>query len=334
MVRWWRQPSLHFVLIGGLLFVAIDLWPRLDAPAPQEPLRGRVILTRERQDELRRDAARTMGALPTGPQWDALLQQAVDDEILYREARRLALDAEDPRIRHRLIQKMRALNTAPGQTEDDLYQAAMALGLDDDLVIRRLLQEKLRLLLRQQPHGIYVQAQDVRDYIDQHRDRFALPPTVSFSHVFLSQQRPDPRLNAHARELIRRFRLQATQPDAAALHSDAFLLGQRLDAQSKAQLERYFGEDFATAVFECPPQSWCGPIGSPFGLHLIWVDQKTAGDLPPLASIWDSAVQAVSEQQAAYNLNDSLARLRTRYDITVEGSPDRPAAAQPAAGAQ
>ncbi len=47
-----------------------------------------------------------MGRPPTGRELRRLIDEAVRDEILYREALRLSLDRDDPIVRRRLAQKM------------------------------------------------------------------------------------------------------------------------------------------------------------------------------------------------------------------------------------
>lgn len=318
MRPWWKQPVFHFAMIGGMLFVAIDLIPTLFGPAVGRPSRQDILITRERQFELREDYYQRTGTRPDGAGWHALLREAIDDELLYREARRLSLDAGDRSIQRRLIQKMRAVNTAPGQSEADLYRNALELGLDDDMVIRRLLQEKLRILLKQPPQGIQVSEQDVRDYVERHRDRFIEPDTVSFSHVFLSNQGHGNRPNEQAKALIEKLQSRAVSPDDARHHSDAFLLGDRFEAQSKIQLERHFGPEFAATVLNCKLSRWCGPIESPFGAHLVWIDRKDTQNLPPLEAYWHQAAQAVSEERAEANLTAGLKRLRESYNVIIE----------------
>lgn len=318
MRPWSKQPVFHFAIIGCLLFIAIDLIPSLSGKTIKGPLRPDILITRERQFELREDFAQRTGITPDGAVWDALLQQAIDDELLYREALRLSLGVGDRSIQRRLIQKMRAVNTAPGQSQADLYRTAVELGLDDDVVIRRLLREKLRILLKEPPQGIQVSEQDVMDYVDRHRDRFIEPDTVSFSHIFISQQAHGYRLDAQAKSLIEKLQSRAISPDEARHYSDAFLLGDHFDAESKAQLERHFGPEFAAAVLNCTLSRWCGPIKSPFGAHLVWVDRKDTEKLPPLDVYWQQAAHAVSEERAEANLSAGLKRLHESYNVIIE----------------
>src|SRR5215510_7709025 len=166
--HWLHSPILHFVVIGGLLFTLRAGWrARHDTP---ELTRAPVMLTAQQVGQLQADFVRQWGGPPTSAQLQALIQETVDAELLYREAVRL--------------------------------------GLDDDLVIKRLLRQKMRLLLQQDPHTAPLQEQDIRDHIARHRDRFMRPEAVTFSHVFLSAGRRGERLKEEAEALLVRLRSQ------------------------------------------------------------------------------------------------------------------------------
>lgn len=318
MRQWWQHPVLHFVLIGGLLFVTIDLIPTLYEKYLGEGEQINITISTERLRELRSDYIRQTGFEPTNGALQAMIQQAFDDEVLYREARRLRLDFGDRSIRKRLIQKMRAVSTDPKQSEDDLYHEALALGFDDDLVVQRLLREKMRMLLRQEPNGIEIREQDIAYYIERHRDQFLQPATVSFSHVFLRGQPDESRLLGKAKMRLAKLRTQLTPPETAVKHSDAFLLGQQFQAQTLAQITRHFGSNFADAVFSLPSGKWSDPIASSYGLHLVWVSGKDSGTLPPRQAVWKQASQGLLEERSAANLAIGLRKLRELYKVNIE----------------
>ena len=82
----WREPFVHFWLIGGVAFL---LHLMLDGSEPP----GRVIvLTPEFRAELARDGTE---------------EQYIADEVLYRQALERGLDRGDALVRRRLVQKMR-----------------------------------------------------------------------------------------------------------------------------------------------------------------------------------------------------------------------------------
>jgi hypothetical protein len=320
MRRWLRSPVLHFVVIGGVLFAGREAWRALyGAPFA----RAAIVITAQQVRQLQADAARQWGVPPTGAQLRALIQEAVDAELLYREARRLRLDLQDRSVRGRLVQKMRAVSADPAQDEEALYREAVRLGLDDDLVIKRLLRQKMRLLLLQDPHTAPLREQDIRDHIARHRDRFMRPETVTFSQVFLSTGRRGERLKEEAEALLVRLRAQSTPPEAAGDLSEPFPLGLQVRAQSRGGVARYFGADFAAQVFNLPAGTWAGPVASPFGLHLVWVHEKTPEQMPPLDTVWQPVAREILQERAEERFTSGLRRLRTLYDVRIEsGDPD------------
>ena len=78
------------------------------------------MISAERIRVMRSDFAQRWGHQPTPEQLTALIKQAIDEELLYREARVLALDFEDGSVRRRLVEKMRAVSDHPGRSQDEL----------------------------------------------------------------------------------------------------------------------------------------------------------------------------------------------------------------------
>jgi parvulin-like peptidyl-prolyl cis-trans isomerase-like protein len=318
MGRWLRNPILHFVILGGLLFAVRQGWQTLDGAGASG--RAPIVISAEQVRRLQADFVRQMGVPPTGEQLRALIQQVVDDELLYREARQLRLDFQDRSIRMRLVQKMRAVSAAPAQDEEALYREAVRLGLDDDLVVKRVLRQKMRLLLQQDPQPAALQEQDIRDYLVRHRERFVRPEAVTFSHVFLSARVQGDHLDEAAQAALSQLLSQSTPPEAIAALSDPFPLGLQLRFQSRGVIARYFGADFADQVFNAPLGEWAGPITSPFGLHLVRVDEKTPEQMPPLDVVWQQIAGEIQQERATERFVKELRRLRSLYDIRIEAS--------------
>jgi len=328
--HWIRHPILHFVLIGVALYAASLLW---EPSAPKSPAqREAVVISAARIETMRTDFDRRWGTRPTPEQTSALIAQAVDEELLYREARLLALDFKDGSVRRRLIEKMRAVSDRPGRNPDELVREAHALGLDDDIVIRRLLAEKMRILLVQSPTEPPPTETDLQDYLDRHRDRFEQPAELTFSQIFLSKTAHGSTLEQEAQARLTQLRSGSPHLSDALEGSDSFLLGLLIHAYSKNRVTARFGKVFAERVFALQPGVWSDPIASPYGLHLVWVEEKTAPRLPELAAVRGQVVEGVQKERAARQLARGIERLRARYAIRVEGRPDlsSPAVAQTA----
>jgi hypothetical protein len=99
MPDWLREPLLHFVLLGGLLF-AVDYFivGRSDDP--------RTILVDANVDNQARQLFKTArGREPNEEELYALRRVWLDNEVLYREGLALQVDRGDAAIRERVIFK-------------------------------------------------------------------------------------------------------------------------------------------------------------------------------------------------------------------------------------
>ena len=153
MRRWLREPLLHFLLAGALIFAIYQL---LNPAANRTDRANQIVLTK---DDLRQLAVHWLAQgrpLPTADQMHALIEQRVSEEILFREAVALGLDKDDEIIKRRLAQKM-----------DFLAADIAALQDPGDA--------------------------ELRAWYAQNSDRFALPPRASFRHLYFSFDRPGAR---------------------------------------------------------------------------------------------------------------------------------------------
>jgi hypothetical protein len=227
---------------------------------------------------LRDDFRRRTGRMPSATDEQALVDAYVNDEILVREGLALGLDRGDVVVRRRLIQKMELLleNTEPVPAPTDAELAA---------------------------------------YLAAHPARYASPPRVSFTHVFVSAQRAGDRVGREAEAL--RTQLDAGA-DPATL-GDPFLRGRDFRLHAQAELASIFGAPFATEVMALPEGVWSAPLRSTFGLHLVRVSEKRAGTAPELSAVREQVEREWRVERRAALDRETRARLRARYVVRVEG---------------
>jgi hypothetical protein len=96
-----REPLMHFLLIGAVLF-AIDALRQDDGDeAPR-----RIVVTDLLREELARDWESTRDGPPSAEELDRLAEAWIDEEVLYREGLARGLDRDDPSVRGRVASKM------------------------------------------------------------------------------------------------------------------------------------------------------------------------------------------------------------------------------------
>jgi peptidyl-prolyl cis-trans isomerase C len=94
-----REPLLHFVLIGALLF-AFTAWRQQKQDAAE------VRITAGEVAQLAAFWETQAQRKPTAEELRGLIEERIDEEVLAREAVRLGLDRDDVIVRRRLAQKM------------------------------------------------------------------------------------------------------------------------------------------------------------------------------------------------------------------------------------
>lgn len=112
--RWWRQPLVHFLGVGALLFVVdLRLNPPADSDAPPQ-----IEATQELRGALQTAWSQQHGKPLSDAELSKLVEGWTRDEALYREALRLGLDRGDTIVRRRLVQKLEFLLKSTIQVDD------------------------------------------------------------------------------------------------------------------------------------------------------------------------------------------------------------------------
>ena len=226
-----RSPLVVFLLLGVAVFV-VDRWLD-DAGA------GRVVtVTEEQLGAIHERWAAQWGRPPTGRELEGLIDEAVREEILYREARRRGLDRGDAIIRRRLAQKMTFL----------LEDSAEA------------------------PSTRAAAAGDIETYYADHAERYREPRRTTFRHVFLSTERRED-AGGDAAALLREVR--DGTGDGWRQLGDPFMLLREYADRTDQEIAELFGGAFAAALPALAAGAWQGPLESAHGVHLVLVIGRT-----------------------------------------------------------
>jgi len=99
--KWLGEPLLHFLLIGGLLFVIYGLQNE-----GYEDDANRIVFTEADIDRLILLWEKKQQRPPTQVELDGMIEQQIREEVMYREALAMGLEQNDPIVRRRLAQKV------------------------------------------------------------------------------------------------------------------------------------------------------------------------------------------------------------------------------------
>jgi hypothetical protein len=302
-MRWLRAPFVHFLAGGAAVFLLVH-GRSGERPAP-------IVVSAGDVDRLRLDYTRETGLEPTADDEAALVDKAIQEEVLFREAVARGLDRYDRSVRGWLVEQMRVLADDATVDADRLYARAQALGLErTDLVVRRILVQKMRLLAARTGERRPSEA-ELETFFAAHRDEYRPPDRVSFWQVFV-------RRGSDAGALLARVRDDA--PEDAVRHGDSFAVPPHVIAQSPSQVEKLFGAEVASAVERAETRRWIGPLTSPYGLHLVWIEGREPGTPPPLAAVRERVLQRWQDEERGRRVAALLRELERRYPLRVESA--------------
>ena len=112
----WREPLLHFLLIGAALF----LYFNLVGGVSEAPDTKRIVVSSGQVEQLVANFERTWSRPPTPQELDAMVESHVREEVFYREAMAMGLDQNDPMVRRRMRMKLEfMLEDLSGQDASD-----------------------------------------------------------------------------------------------------------------------------------------------------------------------------------------------------------------------
>lgn len=119
MKHFWREPLVHFLVLGAALF----LWYGVSGGGPAAD--SRILITPGQIDQMIEIFAKTWQRPPTPQELQGLIEDSVREEVLFREAMAMGLDQGDTIIRRRLRQKIEFLAedvAAPADPTDEELQ--------------------------------------------------------------------------------------------------------------------------------------------------------------------------------------------------------------------
>ena len=241
---------------------------------------GRIVITQGRIENLALTFSRAWKRPPTERELAGLVQDYIREEVYYREALALGLDRDDTIIRRRLRQKLEFVT-------DDI--AALAEPTDAELI----------------------------DYLKAHPDVFRVERRFTFSQVYFNPDKHGENLIQTAAQSLIQLQHKGRDADLSAL-GDSFLLERRFAATPTGEIAKQFGEKFAVTLGDLPTGQWHGPVESGYGVHLVFVEERTEGRVPELAEVREAVHREWANGRRLESNEKYFQGLLKRYDVTVE----------------
>jgi hypothetical protein len=284
-MTWWksivREPLVHFVVIGGLLF-AIDAWrssgepgevaspaPAAGSAAPAPGARTPIVIDPDARAQIAAQAERRLGRTPSDAELAAETELWIDEEVLYREALARGLEKNDPVIHQRVAQQM-------------------SYVLQQEIIVPEPSEAELRA------------------WFEQHRATWAVAEHVDFTHGYFAGPVAATRATEAEAELAR-----GTAPERLG---DRFTGGHRYRGRRIADLALAVGDEFVNGLAAQPIGTWVRRT-SKHGVHLVRVDRVDAPRAPDFAAARLDVRKEWTEARRAAEVAAAMKKLRVSWAI-------------------
>ena len=285
--RWFREPLLHFLLIGAALFAIYSYINR-----------GRIGIEPSKQIIVSLDDLRVMETYfesqwhrpPTPAEFQAMVEDKIREEVLYREGLAMGLDKDDTIVKRRMAQKMQFL------AED--VAAAHEPSTDE-----------------------------LKAWFDKNSQKFALPSRYSFRHLYFSPDKRGKKAQGDAADALAKIAGQPENSSFAASVGDRFMFQDYYGDRTPSAIAKEFGPQFAVALEKLKPGSWQGPVESGYGWHLVFVDTVIPGRIPAFEEIEPDVKTAWLGEQKSVAWQKAYAEMRAKYSVMLPAAPSEAAQA-------
>ena len=281
--RWLREPLLHFLLLGVVLFVAYSYFHR-----------GRGGVESSKQIALTLDDLRTMDTYfvsqwhrqPTPAEFQAMVEDKVREEVLYREA--------------------------------------LAMGLDkDDTIVKRRMAQKMQFLAEDVAAAHEPSTAELKAWFEKNSNKFALPSRYSFRHLYFSPDKRGKNAQADAATALTKIAGQPEDSKLAASFADQFMFQDYYGDRAPDALAKEFGPQFVVALEKLKPGSWQGPIESGYGWHLVYVDTVIPGRVPAFEEMEPDVKTGWLAEQKKQAWQKAYTEMRAKYTILLPAPPEK-----------
>ncbi len=106
MKKWHKEPLLHFLCIGAMIFVLFSVLSKEERDVGG----NKIIVSAGDIERLSDNWSKKWNRPPTETELKGLVESYIKEEVYYREALSLGLDQNDTILRRRLMQKMEFLS--------------------------------------------------------------------------------------------------------------------------------------------------------------------------------------------------------------------------------
>lgn len=291
-----KQPLLHFLLLGALLFVVYRQTNNGVEAVAQDASQDDSVIVVDRT------------ALLDYMQYQA---KAFEPSVFNER-----LDAMAPEEREKII--------ADYVREEALYRESLRMHMEEgDYIIKQRLVQKVEFLLENLvADSINPDEEQLNAFFVERQEDYRVEPVYSFTHIFFDKEKEG--LDAAKQ---RASELLADSNDIAfndaGQHGDRFPFLQNYVERTQDFVINNFSAEFVVELDKLQPSSmqWYGPIESRYGYHLVMLVNRTESTLPPLAEIRERVLDDFRYETLVRNREAAEKEVVNGYEVQVNLEP-------------
>ncbi len=245
------------------------------------------------------------------------LDEAIENAVLAREARRLGVDIPTTVIDQRL-EELRQHYPSEEAFQQDLQQAGETMSELRSRLRRQSMAIQVGMQRRQQfERAVTVSESDVAQYYQENLHQFQRPERVRVRQIFLAADNDAEREAAHAQmeEILAELEAGASFEDLAREHSQALdgPQGGLLGWQQQGDLV----EPLNSAAFALAEGEVTEPLDTDFGVSLLKADAREDADVAPLDEVRAAISAELRQQRAQRRYDQWMTELRRQSGVQV-----------------
>ena len=192
--------------------------------------------------------------------------------------------------------------------EEILYREALKLGLDkEDRIIKRRLAQKISFL-KQESNPNSPSNDELIKFFNDNREKYFISATYTFTHYFFSSEK-----NSEERSLAAYKDINNNKN----IKADPFFLGKNFVDVNLQKIQSDFGDEFSSYLNNIELNKWIGPIQSPFGHHIIYVNNYKDAYLPDINNVLKQVEIDLLQDKRDKGLKEYLNNIKSEYTIYI-----------------
>ena len=279
IIKWTAQPVVQFMGIGLVMFL-INTYI-LQADSSKNENEYNVFLTAGEVKSMEQIWLSKWQRPPTELELEGMINQRVEEAILFKEAVKIGLDKNDDIIRQRMSQKLEFLS-------NDLVKPDSAT------------------------------AEEVRLYFDENIENYTSPANITISQLFVNPKTHGDQLEKEINKRLEKLNKMDASSSDISKYGDQFSLQTYYPDKSQLELAKLYGTAFATNIFELETNKWLGPVNSQYGAHLVYVNHKNQAVVPEFDNVKELVIVDLQREKQEKLNNLYLDGILSRYKVIIE----------------